>query len=87
MCWVAADRGAKLARIREELELAERWQEAADEIHADICANGVDDRGVFIQHYGTDGAGRVPPADPAGGLPARPTTRACAPRCSPSPTS
>jgi GH15 family glucan-1,4-alpha-glucosidase len=25
----------------------------ADEIHADICANGVDDRGVFTQYYGT----------------------------------
>ena len=33
---------------------AERWQKAADEIHADICANGVDDRGVFTQHYETD---------------------------------
>ena len=54
MCWVAADRGARLARLREEFELAERWQAAADEIHADICANGVDERGVFTQHYGTD---------------------------------
>ena len=27
--------------------------EAADEIHADICANAVDDRGVFCQHYET----------------------------------
>ena len=33
---------------------AERWQAAADEIHADICANGVDERGVFTQHYDTD---------------------------------
>ena len=54
MCWVALDRGARLARIREELDLATQWQEAADEIHADICANGVDDRGVFTQHYDTD---------------------------------
>jgi GH15 family glucan-1,4-alpha-glucosidase len=53
MCWVAADRGARLARLREEHELAERWQAAADEIHADICANGLDDRGVFTQHYDT----------------------------------
>jgi GH15 family glucan-1,4-alpha-glucosidase len=53
MCWVAADRGARLARLREENELAERWQAAADEIHADICANGLDDRGVFTQHYDT----------------------------------
>jgi GH15 family glucan-1,4-alpha-glucosidase len=53
MCWVAADRGARLARLREEDELADRWQAAADEIHADICANGLDDRGVFTQHYDT----------------------------------
>jgi alpha,alpha-trehalase len=54
MCWVAADRGARLARLREEQDLAARWQAAADEMHADICANGVDARGVFTQHYDTD---------------------------------
>jgi alpha,alpha-trehalase len=54
MCWVAADRGARLARIRDETERADRWQAAADEIHADICANALDRRGVFTQHYGTD---------------------------------
>jgi alpha,alpha-trehalase len=53
MCWVAADRGARLARIRDEPDLAFKWQEAADEIHADICANAVDERGVFCQHYET----------------------------------
>jgi alpha,alpha-trehalase len=53
MCWVAADRGARLARIREEEGDATRWQAAADEIHHDICANGVDSRGVFTQHYGS----------------------------------
>jgi GH15 family glucan-1,4-alpha-glucosidase len=54
MCWVAADRGARLARLRQELDLADRWQAAADEIHADVCANGVSERGVFRQHYDTD---------------------------------
>jgi alpha,alpha-trehalase len=54
MCWVALDRGARLAKIREEHELARQWRAIADEIHADICANGVDARGVFTQHYGTD---------------------------------
>jgi GH15 family glucan-1,4-alpha-glucosidase len=54
MCWVAADRGARLAEIREELEYAARWQSAADEIKEDICANALDERGVFTQHYGTD---------------------------------
>ena len=54
MCWVAADRGARLAEIRDELEHAARWQSAADEIKADILENGVDERGVFCQHYDTD---------------------------------
>ena len=53
MCWVAVDRGARLARIRSDDATASRWQEAADEIHADICANGLDPRGVFVQHYDT----------------------------------
>jgi GH15 family glucan-1,4-alpha-glucosidase len=53
MCWVAADRGARLARIREDFERAERWQAAADDIHADICAHAVDQRGVFTQRYDT----------------------------------
>ena len=35
-------------------ERAERWQAAADEIHADVCEHGVDERGVFCQHYDTD---------------------------------
>jgi len=54
MCWVAADRGARLARLREDDEKAQRWQAAADEIHADVCAHGLDERGVFTQHYGSD---------------------------------
>jgi GH15 family glucan-1,4-alpha-glucosidase len=54
MCWVAADRGARLARIRNDERMAKRWESAAAEIHADICANGVDERGVFVQHYDTD---------------------------------
>jgi GH15 family glucan-1,4-alpha-glucosidase len=53
MCWVACDRGARLARLREDWERAERWQDAADEIHADVCDHGVDGRGVFCQHYET----------------------------------
>ncbi len=54
MCWVACDRGARLARMREEHDQAERWQAAADEIHADVLEHGVDERGVFVQHYETD---------------------------------
>jgi alpha,alpha-trehalase len=54
MCWVAADRGARLARIRADDATATRWEAAAAEIHADICANGLDQRGVFVQHYDTE---------------------------------
>ncbi|MER5648058.1 glycoside hydrolase family 15 protein [Streptosporangium sp. NPDC002524] len=54
MCWVATDRGARLARLREEPELAARWQAVADEIHADVCAHGVSENGIFRQHYDTD---------------------------------
>jgi len=53
LCWVACDRGARLARLRWEADLADRWQAAADEIRADILAHGVDERGVFTQHYDT----------------------------------
>ena len=52
-CWVACDRGARLAMLREDWEHARRWRAVADEIHADVCAHGVDERGVFVQHYET----------------------------------
>ena len=54
MCWVALDRGAKLARLRQDYELASSWQKIADEIHADVCEHGVDARGAFTQHYDTE---------------------------------
>jgi GH15 family glucan-1,4-alpha-glucosidase len=73
-CWVAADRGARLARIRGEVSNAERWEVAAKEIHADVLAHAVDHRGVFRQHYETDAldascllipfVGFLPPDDP-----------------------
>ncbi len=54
MCWVAMDRGARLAERRGDFERAEGWQALADEIRADILDRGVDKRGVFRQHYDTD---------------------------------
>ncbi len=53
MCWVAVDRGARLAVLRGEHERARRWFEEARVIHEDVCANGVDERGVFTQTYGS----------------------------------
>ncbi|MGZ6993895.1 MAG: glycoside hydrolase family 15 protein [Acidimicrobiia bacterium] len=54
MCWVAADRGARLARHRDDHDRAERWQQAAEEMKAEVLAKGISDRGVFRQHYDTD---------------------------------
>jgi GH15 family glucan-1,4-alpha-glucosidase len=54
MCWVAVDRGARLAEREGEDGLAKQWQEVADQIREDILAKGVSDRGVFRQHYDTD---------------------------------
>ncbi len=49
MCWIAFDRAA---RVGEKEECA-RWRRIADEIRADVLANGVDhDRGCFVQAYG-----------------------------------
>jgi GH15 family glucan-1,4-alpha-glucosidase len=53
-CWVACDRGARLAELREDAERAERWRAEADAIHADVLEHGVDERRVFVQHYETD---------------------------------
>ena len=53
MCWVACERGARLAELHGDRGLAERWQGVADEIKWDVCKHGVDERGVFVQHYGT----------------------------------
>lgn len=54
MCWVAADRGARLAALRGERDRAEQWWAVALEIHADICEHGVDARGRFTQTYEGD---------------------------------
>ncbi|MCW2522678.1 MAG: glucoamylase, partial [Frankiales bacterium] len=53
MCWVAVDRGAKLASMIGQDDAASEWEMAAEEIREDILANGVDERGVLTQYYGT----------------------------------
>jgi GH15 family glucan-1,4-alpha-glucosidase len=53
MCWVAVDRGLRIARVRDDDEHVERWQAAADSMRTEILDQGVDDRGVFVQYYGT----------------------------------
>jgi alpha,alpha-trehalase len=51
--WVAADRGARLARELGREELADEWRAKADAFKAEICEEGCRD-GVFRQHYETD---------------------------------
>jgi GH15 family glucan-1,4-alpha-glucosidase len=53
MCWVALDRAAKLAEIRGDPALQQKWAATADEIRTDILEHGVRD-GVLRQHYETD---------------------------------
>ena len=55
MCWVAADRGARLAALRGERDRADAWWAAAQEIHEEVCAKayGRCDRGRFRQYYGS----------------------------------
>ena len=54
MCWVAVERGARLAMLRGEKARAEQWLSDAQVIHDDICANAVGPRGCFTQSYGSD---------------------------------
>jgi GH15 family glucan-1,4-alpha-glucosidase len=54
MCWVALDRGARLAEIFGDAEQAAGWRKTADEIREEILTLGVSDRGVFRQHYEAD---------------------------------
>ncbi len=54
MCWVAVDRGARLAALRGDADRADRWWNSALEIHADVIDHGVDSKGRFTQYYGSD---------------------------------
>ncbi len=52
MCWVALDRGARLAE-QVGRPIAHQWHETAEEIKAEILERSVRD-GIFRQHYDTD---------------------------------
>ena len=54
MGWVALDRASHLAGIRGDHDLRDTWRATAEEIRADILANGVSERGVLKQHYDTE---------------------------------
>ena len=54
MCWVALDRAAKLAEIRDDAEHEKQWSATAELIREDILTNGVSESGALRQHYDTD---------------------------------
>ena len=54
MCWVAVDRGIRLAEHRSFPYPAERWRTTRDDIYRDIMTTFWDPRrGTFVQHRGT----------------------------------
>jgi GH15 family glucan-1,4-alpha-glucosidase len=55
MCWVALDRGIRLAKALGKAVDLQRWQEAKRAIHRDILARGWNEAvGSFVQSYGSD---------------------------------
>ncbi len=52
MSWLALRRGAQLAPLFGEQAVQARWQQAADELHAEICVRGLDRTGKrFVAAY------------------------------------
>ncbi|MFC1872654.1 glycoside hydrolase family 15 protein [Chloroflexota bacterium] len=55
MCWVAVDRGVKLAQKLGRNEKLSHWQNTAEQIRKDILNKGWNpEKGAFTQHYDTD---------------------------------
>lgn len=55
MCWVALDRGVRLAEARSFPGDVELWRRTRDEIYEQIMRDGWSrTRGAFVQHYGGD---------------------------------
>lgn len=52
MCWVAFDRAASIARLLDQEELANKWENEANEIKEDVLTNGWKEKeGFFSQTY------------------------------------
>ncbi len=55
MCWVALDRGIRLAVKRSFPAPRDRWLKVRDEVYEEILDKGWSDkRQAFVQHYGSD---------------------------------
>jgi GH15 family glucan-1,4-alpha-glucosidase len=53
MAWVAADRALRSSKEFDWDGPTDEWRALRDSIKRDVLDNGVDDRGVFVQHYGS----------------------------------
>ena len=54
MAWVAFDRAWRAPEAAADKKRRAHWKKLAAEIHAEICAKGVDSaRGCFVQAYGS----------------------------------
>jgi alpha,alpha-trehalase len=54
MCWVALDRGSKLARLHGDHGLAARFADEAEKVRQDVLDNAVNAEGIFMQSYGSE---------------------------------
>jgi GH15 family glucan-1,4-alpha-glucosidase len=55
MCWVAFDRGIRMAASHGRPAAVDRWMEARDAIYDQIMDKGWNpNRGAFVQHYGSE---------------------------------
>ena len=54
MCWVALDRGARLAAMRGDESRAVAWRDVADEILSEVCSRSLTAQGCFAQSYGSE---------------------------------
>ena len=55
MCWVALDRGARLAEKRSFPSEREQWLKERDKIYEEVMERGWSEaRGAFVQSYGSD---------------------------------
>lgn len=53
MAWVAADRAVHAVEELGWEGPSDRWRASREEIRKDVLTNGLDDRGRFVQHYGS----------------------------------
>jgi GH15 family glucan-1,4-alpha-glucosidase len=54
MCWVALDRGAKVARLLGHVELADEWDQVARTVREQVLTNALCTAGYLGQYYGSD---------------------------------